>query len=581
MIIKSGIAVSPGIAIGPAILFGIRSFRIPQRFVPVDAVDGEVSRLRQAIQTVARSIEQNQESASRQLGSEYAAIFGAHLMMVQDPKLFGEIEALIRSKCFSPEFACSRVFRNYARSLQNVGNAYMAERAADVLDLEKRVINALLGEDRRDLSHLSHPAVILAHNLTPSETASLDRKNVLGFATEGGGRTSHTAILAGALELPAVVGVGSFLSDVSLDDIVIIDGNHGKVVIAPDEPTLAAYRSTLSQQQSELDRLASLKTVAAETLDGVRIQVMGNIEFPQEVQHCMDRGADGIGLYRTEFLYIGADHSPSEEEQYDSYKAVVGACEDRPVVIRTLDLGADKIPSADSIFHTAAENPALGLRSIRLSLRYLTLFKTQLRAILRAAKFGAVRIMFPLITSLLELRQAKLILRDVMDDLADEGVEFSRDVQVGMMVEVPAAALQARSFAREVDFFSIGTNDLIQYSLAVDRSDPNVAALYSAADPAILTLIKMTADAAKEQQIPVTICGQMSSDLRFIPLLIGLGVRTLSVTPFAIAEVRDLIRHLTLTQAEEIAEHALTLDLARDVDNYLRGELLRIYPEKQ
>lgn len=581
MIIKSGIAVSPGIAIGPAILFGIRSFRIPQRFVPVDAVDGEVARLQQAIKVVSKSIEQNQEAASRTLGAEYAAIFGAHLMMVQDPKLAGEIETLIRTKCFSPEFACSRVFRNYARSLQNLGNAYMAERAADVLDLEKRVLNALLGEERRDLSNLSYPAVILAHNLTPSETASLDRKNVLGFATEGGGRTSHTAILAGALELPAVVGVGSFLSDVSAGDIVIIDGNHGKVVIAPDEVTLAGYRTTLSQQQSEHDRLASLNTVAAETLDGVRIQVMGNIEFPQEVQHCVDRGADGIGLYRTEFLYIGADHVPSEEEQFESYRAVVSACEQRPVVIRTLDLGADKIPSADSIFSTTAENPALGLRSIRLSLRYLTLFKTQLRAILRAAKFGKVRIMFPLITSLLELRQAKLILRDVMDDLAEEGVEFSRDVQVGMMVEVPAAALQAKSFAREVDFFSIGTNDLIQYSLAVDRSDPNVASLYSAADPAILMLIRMTVQAAKERQISVTICGQMSSDLRYIPLLLGLGVRTLSVTPFAIPEVRDLIRHLTLTQAEEIAEHALTLDLARDVDNYLRGELLRIYPEKQ
>lgn len=580
MIIKSGIAVSPGIAIGPALLFGIRSFRIPQRFVAVDAVDGEVARLRLAIQSVAKSIEQSQDAASRQLGSEYAAIFGAHLMMVQDPKLLGEVEALIRTKCFSPEFACSRVFRNYARSLQNLGNAYMAERAADVLDLEKRVMNALLGESRRDLSHLSHPAVILAHNLTPSETASLDRKNVLGFATESGGRTSHTAILAGALELPAVVGVGSFLADVSADDVVIIDGSNGKVVIDPDEITLATYRDTLNQQKTESHRLASLNSGAATTLDGVRIQVMGNIEFPQEVEHCIDRGADGIGLYRTEFLYIGADRSPSEEEQYNSYQAVVGACKDRPVVIRTLDLGADKIPSGDSIFHTNAENPALGLRSIRLSLRYLTLFKTQLRGVLRAACGGNVRIMFPLITSLLELRQAKLILRDVMDDLAEEGVEFSRDVQVGMMVEVPAAALQARSFAKEVDFFSIGTNDLIQYALAVDRSDPNVAALYSAADPAILTLLKMTVDAAKEQQIPVTICGQMSSDLRFIPLLIGLGVRTLSVTPFAIAEVRDLIRHLTISQAEEIAEHALTLDLARDVDNYLRGELLRIYPEK-
>ncbi len=576
---KSGIAVSPGVAIGPAMLFGARSFRIPQRFVSVDAVESEISRFHGAMETVAKAIEENQRLAGERLGEEYAAIFGAHLMMIRDPKLVGEIEGLIRSKCYSPEFAASRVFRNYARVFQNLGNEYLAERAADVLDLEKRVLHALLGEDRQELAHLTEPVIILAHNLTPSETASLDRKNVLGFATEVGGKTSHTAILAGALELPAVVGLGAFLADTSAGDIVIIDGYRGEVIIDPDEETLTRYRESEKQQESETLRLSEMRSVEAVTRDGTRIQVLGNIEFPQEVEHCITRGADGIGLYRTEFLYLGTDVEPSEEDHYAAYCVVVKACEGHRIVIRTLDLGSDKVPANGSDFVDEADNPALGLRSIRLSLRNLPLFKIQLRAILRAAVFGDVRIMFPLVTSLMELRQAKMVLRDVIEDLEDAGITFKRDVPVGMMVEVPAAALLADLFAREVDFFSVGTNDLIQYTLAVDRADPNVASLYWAGDPSILRLLRTVVEAAKFEDIPVNVCGQMSSEPRFIPLLIGMGLRTLSVTPSSIPEVKDLIRHLTILECEEIAKHALTLDVARDVENYLKGQLLRFAPD--
>jgi len=573
---RTGIPVAPGVAIGPAMLFGAESFRIPQRFVSVDAVEAELGRFESALNFVSSSLEENERVARERLGDQYGAIFGAHRMMLQDPKLRDEIETLIRSKCFSPEFATSRVLRNYARAFRNLGNPYLAERAADVIDLEKRLLRALLGEQHPELSHLTEAVIILAHNLTPSETANLDRKNVLGFATEAGGHTSHTAILAGALELPAVVGIGHFLTEVSAGDIVIIDGNRGTVIVDPDDETLDRYRAEAVVAESQTERLAALQTVEATTLDGTRVHVMGNIEFPQEVAQCQKRGADGVGLYRTEFLYLGADHAPTEEEHYKAYCEVIEALNGQPVTIRTLDLGADKIPGNHEEFHTRADNPALGLRSIRLSLRDIDQFKVQLRAILRAAVKGPVRIMFPLITSLLELRKARMILGDVIEDLEESGAEFNRDVAVGMMVEVPAAALLADQFAKEVDFFSIGTNDLIQYALAVDRSDQAVASLYRAGDPSILRLIRMVIDAARDQGIPVTVCGQMSSDPKYIPLLLGMGLRSLSVTPMAVPEVKDVIGHLSLADAEAIAEHAMTLDVARDVENYLRGEVSRL-----
>lgn len=580
MLTRTGIAVSPGVAISPAMLFGSQGFRIPQRFVSVDAVDSEVSRFHASVETVSDALGENERVAREQLGDQYAAIFSAHRMMLRDPKLNSEIESLIRTKCFSPEFAASRVLRNYAKTLQNLGNAYLAERAADVFDLEKRLLKTLLGEQRPELSHLTEPVVVLAHNLTPGETANLNRDFVKGFATEAGGHTSHTAILAGALEIPAVVGIGKFLADVSAGDVVIIDGNRGEVIIDPDEATVARYQDSLKQRETESERLAALNTIEARTNDNVRIQVLGNIEFPQEVAQCAKRVADGIGLYRTEFLYLGSDHEPTEEEHYNAYCSVIREMGDHPIVIRTLDLGADKIPGDIEEFRTKADNPALGLRSIRLSLRHLGQFKVQLRAILRAAVHGDIRIMFPLVTTLLELRRARMILADVIEDLEEENAEFRRDIPVGMMVEVPAAALLAHNFAREVDFFSIGTNDLIQYTMAVDRAEPSVASLYRAGDPSILRLIQMVIDAGRVEGIPVTVCGQMSSDPKFIPLLLGLGIRNVSVTPSYVPEVKDVVRNFSIDDAEQIAKHALSLDVARDVENFLRNELNRLCPDR-
>ena len=576
---KRGIEVSPGVATGRALVLGTQEFRIPQSFVDINAVDSELTRFRESLEAVCEEIERNEKLASEQLGKQYGAIFAAHLQMIRDPNLIAEIEMLIRDNCYSPEYASSRVLRQYAKVFQNLGNRYLTERASDIFDLEKRLLTHLMGKPHEELGHLNEPVIVLAHDLTPSETARLNKDMVLGFATEVGGHTSHTAILAGALGIPAVVGVGHFLSDVSGGDTVIIDGYHGDVIIDPDEATRERYRDSVARFKSQLARLEEFQHLQAETKDGQQVAVRGNIEFPEEVVQCKKQGASGIGLYRTEFLYLETGRVPTEEDHYEAYLQVASAFPQSPVVIRTLDLGADKMPGEVKSWDARTTNPVLGLRSIRLTLQNLNLFKTQLRAILRAAVDYDIRVMFPLITTLLELRQAKMILGDVMDDLEENGIPFRRDIPVGMMVEVPAAALLAEEFAKEVDFFSIGTNDLIQYTLAVDRSDPSVASLYSAADPAILRLIQRVAEVGKQNGISVTVCGQMSSDPKYIPLLIGLGIRNVSVTPSSITELKEVIRKLEISQAVAIAEHAMQLYVARDIENYLREELRKICPD--
>ncbi|MFN9374915.1 MAG: phosphoenolpyruvate--protein phosphotransferase [Planctomycetaceae bacterium] len=579
MEIRRGIAVSPGVAMGPALVLGSEGFRVPKRMVEVDAVDSEVQRFRAALEESVQEILFHEQLAAARLGPHYGAIFAAHRELARDPKLSTEIERLIRERNFSPEFACSRVLRQHARTLQNLGDRYFAERANDLFDLEKRILRHLLGEPREEPMQLNQPALLLAHNLTPSETANLDRRFVLGFSTEVGGKSSHTAILAGALGLPAVVGVGPFLANVAGGETVIIDGNDGLVIIDPDEETVARYRDADARQKSVAIRLKSLGPLKAETLDGVEIKLFGNIEFPSEVDHCVQCGAAGIGLYRTEFLYLDGGCEPTEQQHYEAYCRVAKAFPGRPVVIRTLDLGAEKFPDSMQQVIEASPNPTLGLRSLRLTLQNLPMFKTQLRAILRAASQGDIRIMFPLVSTLLELRQAKWILADVSEDLQEEGIEHNPRIPVGMMVEVPSAAILADEFAREVDFFSIGTNDLIQYTLGVDRANPAVSHLYSSADPSVCRLIRQVVAAAERHQVAVSVCGQMSSDCLFTALLVGMGLRELSVSPNSILEVKQAVRSMTITQAREIATRAEIFDVSRDLESYLRGELSKFSPE--
>lgn len=578
MLRLQGIAVSPGVAIGEALVLDNEGFRIPRRFLPRDAIEREIARLTKAIDETTAEIEESRRRIAEQLGDDYGSIFSAHSQMVNDRKLRGELEELIRERHYSAEYSVSRVLRRYAKVFQSLEGAYMAERANDIFDIEKRLLRRLLGEKREELAEVSSEVLVFAKNLTPSETAAMKPEFVRGFATETGGPGSHTAIVAEGLGIPAVVGTGHFLSDLSGGETVIIDGDEGVVILRPDEETLARYRHEVVEQRTLMAKLSELSDKPCETLCGERIQLLGNIEFPAETSLCLERGVDGIGLYRTEFLFLTGDEIPTEEEHYTAYRNVAAAMDGRPVVMRTLDLGADKLP----LFPTPDDerNPFLGLRSIRLALKHVDVFRQQLRAILRASADGDVRVMFPLISTVLELRRARMVLHDAMEDLEEDGVAFNRDIQVGMMVEVPSAVVMMDRFIDEVDFFSIGTNDLVQYSLAVDRSNKDVAHLYTSADPAVIRLVKMAVDSAKAGGKPISLCGQMSGAPLYTMLLLGLGLRTLSVTPAAAPEVKRVCRSTTIEHCEAVAKRVLSLESARDVKTYLREELSKLLPDQ-
>ncbi len=573
-----GIAVSPGVAIGEAVVFDHEGFRIPRRFLPREVVDEEIARLDLAIENAAAEIEENRQRVAEQLGKEYAAIFAAHLAMLRDRRLRSELEQMIRERHYSPEYSVSRALRRYAKVFESLQGSSMPARATDIFDIEKRLLKQLLGQRREELSQISSESLMLAHDLTPSETANLNPEFVRGFATEIGGPGSHTAIVAEGMGIPAVVGIGAFLNEVSGGETIIIDGDQGLVILQPDEETLARYRHEVVQHRTLAAKLETLRDLPAETLDGVRVQLAANIEFPSEVRQVIDRGCDGIGLYRTEFLYLTREVQPNEAEHFAAYSQVADALGEMPVVMRTVDLGADKIPNFP--MPEDERNPFLGLRSIRLALKHVDMFRIQLRAMLRASIRGNTSIMFPLVSNILELRRAKMVLSDAMEDLEEEGIDFDRNIKVGIMVEVPAAVVVMDTFVDEVDFFSIGTNDLIQYTLAVDRSNKDVANLYTASDPAVLRLVQMAIRTATIHDKPIGLCGQMSGNPIYTMLLLGLGLRRMSATTTAVPEIKRVIRSVTMAQCEKVAETAMRLESARDVRTYLRDELLNILPDQ-
>jgi len=576
MIIKKGIAVSPGVAVAPAVVVDTEEFDIPERHVPVDRARSEHARLRKALEISKKEILDLRKRTTRQLGKETASIFDFHLGLLNDQVLQGKFKDTILSGHVTAEYAVATVLRGYAKEFLAMPQ-YLADRVKDIYDIEKRILRNLIGQSRQSLAHLRRDVAVLARDLTPSQTAGMDRQHILGLAIDAGGQTSHTAIVAKAIGIPAVVSLNNVTAEAAGGDLVIIDGNRGVVVINPDQRTLEEYEHYAQQQVEFIHSLDALRDLPAVTLDGHEITLLGNIEFPSEARTVLEKGGQGIGLYRTEFLYLGADVEPTEEDHYNAYREVLEHCQDRLVVIRTLDLGADKYTQSQQ--RVPERNPFLGCRSIRFCLQNLQMFKTQLRAVLRASMDYNVSLMFPLITNILELRQAKTVVRDVTEDLEEEGLEHRNDLPIGMMVETPSAALMCDAFAREVDFFSIGTNDLVQYTLAVDRANERVASLFSPANPSVLRLVKEVIRAGQRHDVPVSLCGEIAGDPMYVLLLLGLGLRTFSCAPPAIPKIKKVVRSVTLSQAHQLSRQVMTFETDKETVNFLRAEIRKVLPE--
>jgi phosphoenolpyruvate-protein phosphotransferase (PTS system enzyme I) len=575
--IKRGTPVSPGIAIGPAFLMETEGARIVRKFVMPEEVEQEIERFEKALKLSRDEIDALGDSLKDKTDDFYDIrdIFQIHLRMLEDPKLYDQVCNLIRNKLFTPEYAVSQVLRRYVKSLEGAGDAYLMQRIRDFDDIEQRLLRNLLGERHEDLAHLKEPVLVVARDLTPSQTVAFDRERVMAMATEAGGRTSHTAILARALRIPAAVGVGELTTAVSGGDTIIVDGTRGVVIVDPDELTLQRYRArSRSLEVIEEKIAAEFCNLPAITRDGRRVSVEANIEFPQEVDSVLQHGAEGVGLYRTEFLYHAMEDPPDEEDHFQAYMTAMRALGDHPMTIRVLDLGADKFNMGYD-----ERNPFLGCRSMRLMRDNPEMFRKQIKAILRASAMGNIRFMFPLICSREELVEAKGLVTDVMSEMDKHGIAYDKDVKVGMMIEVPSAAIVADLFAQEVDFFSIGTNDLVQYTLAVDRDNEHVAHLFSPIDPAVLRLIQTTVDAANSHEIDVTVCGEMAGDILYSILLVGMGVTRLSMSPTAIADVKKLVCSVSYEEARNVAEKALQMNSAVEIERYLREVTRKAIPE--
>jgi len=572
-----GIAVSPGLAIGQVFVLDDVRTRIPRRTVASGATGNEKKRLAGAIEGAQKELVSLSAQAAERLGSESAKIFDFHQLMLRDRSLTQPIEARIENEKVTAEYAVQEQFKVLAEMFRGMSDATFRTKVDDVWDLERRLLKHLIGEHTSALDRLDRPAVVIARDLTPSQTAAFQGKPVKGFATDLGGLTSHTAIFARALQIPAIVGLGSFSEIAEDGDPVIVDGERGVLILKPDEHTLAGYHEAIEIAERDARALESIADLPAETTDGTRIFLMGNIEFADEMGVVIEQGGDGVGLFRTEFLWLTSDHEPTEDEQYAHYKRCLDLAQGREVTFRTFDLGADKYTQERAL--DPERNPFLGCRSIRYCLQNVPMFKRQLRAILRASVHGSGRIMFPLITSDLELRQAKIILKDVMEDLDEEGIAYDARMPIGMMVETPAAALMAGSYVGEVNFFSIGTNDLIQYTLAVDRTNDKVQNLYSAAHPAVLRLVKDVIRAGRRHDIPVSLCGEVAGDIQYTLLLMGLGLRTLSVTPSRLPYLKRIVRSVDITTCERLARTACSFESERQVTAYLRDQARKIIPE--
>ncbi len=573
-----GIGVSPGVARGKIYVYSVAEEVVPEYDVAAEDVAKEVARFEAALIKTREQLHELQSRIASGIGSSSpSTILDVHLSITEDPALIDSVINRLQQERKNVEFVFNDVARKYVATLSELQDELFRERAADVQDVTRRIMRNLLGHDHRALTNLPAGTIVVAHELSPSDTTSLDRQHVSGFATDVGSHTSHSAIVARSMNLPAVVGLRNLSKFVHDGQPAILDGYSGTLIVEPSEQTLFIYGQLEVKRHSVQERLDALHDLPAQTLDGHRMILSGNIELPADAPVVIAAGAEGIGLFRTEFLYLNRSEFPSEDEQYEQYLEVARLVKPHSVIIRTLDIGGDKFRSEDT---TPQEvNPFLGFRAIRFCLANVDIFEAQLRAILRASAEGNVKIMYPMISGVAEVVQANDILRQVMHDLKKDGIPFDEQIQVGAMIEIPSAALTAEMIAPEVDFFSIGSNDLIQYTMAVDRVNEKVANLYEPTHPAILRLIRSVVEAAHNNEIWVGVCGEMAGEPLFAPLLLGMGIDELSAASSSLPRVKEVIRRLTLREAQELAAASLHANSGREVLAMLNALLQRVDPD--
>jgi phosphotransferase system enzyme I (PtsI) len=570
-----GVCASPGIGVGKILLVGKEEFSVFPRKIAVSEIPAEILKFEEALIKTRRELVELQRNLSHQLGQEHAQIFDAHLLVLEDRVLIEDVIIQIKNSKSNVEYAFQQVIKKYVDTLTKLDDEYLRERAIDIQDVAKRVMRKLFKQECNLAASVTEKVVIVAHDLSPADTAALPKENILGFATNIGGRTSHTAIIARALGIPAVVGLEKITAYVNDKTQLIVDGSEGVVVINPDEETLNVYRKKQREAKRIKKLFESIKDDPAQSVDGQQVILAGNIELPEEIPLLLNAGAQGVGLFRSEFLYLGRKELPDEDEQYRAYARVVKSMAPNPVIIRTLDIGGDKFLSHPDI--PPDMHPYLGWRAIRFCLGRPEVFRVQLRAILRASTHGPTKIMFPMISGVDELRQAKVVLEECKTELRAKKVAFDEDIEVGVMIEVPSAAVTSDIIAKECAFFSIGTNDLIQYSLAVDRGNEKVAYLYDPLHPGVLRLIKMTIENAHKAGIWVGMCGEMASEPMYTPLLLAMGIDELSSSPSSIAKVKYLIRSISVAESRELLEKVMQIsdskEIAKVIQKFLRARV--------
>ncbi|KAE9534206.1 phosphoenolpyruvate--protein phosphotransferase [Ursidibacter arcticus] len=565
----TGIAASPGVVFGKALVLKEEPIILNTQKISADQVDAEKAKFYAGREKAAAQLTAIKEKARRTLGEEKEAIFEGHLMILEDEELEEEILSYVEEHLVTADVATSKIIDMQASMLAEIDDEYLKERAGDIRDIGNRLLRNILGMHIIDLGDIQEESILIAYDLTPSETAQLNLDKVLGFITDIGGRTSHTSIMARSLELPAIVGTNNITSLVKTGDLLILDATNNEIHINPSAEQVEKFKAQQEKEAAEKAELAKLKDLPAETLDGHRIEVVGNIGTIRDVDGVLRNGGEGVGLYRTEFLFMDRDHLPTEEEQFQAYKEVVEAMEGKLVVLRTMDIGGDKeLPYLDL---PKEMNPFLGWRAVRIGLVRREILDTQLRAVLRASAFGKLAVMFPMIISVEEIRELKGIIANLKEQLRTEGKAFDENIQIGVMVETPSAAVNARHLAKEVDFFSIGTNDLTQYTLAVDRGNEIIAHLYNPLTPSVLNLIKQVIDASHAEGKWTGMCGELAGDVRATALLLGMGLDEFSMSGISVPHVKKLVRSINFADAKALADEALAQPTAADIEQLVNS----------